>query len=237
MYKQHCENLIEIEGAISLVQADLRRYISLGKDNFAYKYTKILSYLITCWTEVRILKLSYECNAFNPSESEIESIITSGTLENKWISALNISISKAYDINLGPDIENQLTFTARARYKELKALIETDLAPSIEIRNRIAHGQWKVAFTSDLKSISSPLTGKLRTENIVTLQLKKKLLVGLASLIHDLAVSSLTFERDFDKNYRVIEENKRNLHKRDYNTYKANMIAKYQRGLAKRNNL
>ena len=58
--------------------------------------------------------------------------------------------------------------------------------------------------------------------------------MGLAFLIHDLAVSPPTFERDFDKNYRLVEENKRNLHKRTYNDYRTKMIAKYQRGLAKR---
>ena len=128
-----------------------------------------------------------------------------------------------------------MQFTARVRYNELKNLISSDLLPSIEIRNRIAHGQWKIAFTNNLRNTSSPLTGQLRLENIVLLQLKKKLLIGLSSLIHDLAVSPLTFERDFDKNYKLIEQNKRNLHKRDFCLYKQKMIDKYQRGIVKRN--
>jgi len=235
MYKQHCENIGEIEGAIKLVEQDLRRYISIRQDKHVYKYTKLLSYLITCWTEVRILKLAYERNGFVTSDKDL--IIAAGTLNDKWITALDISICKAYVINRNLDIATQLPFTARIRYNELKNLIASDLLTSIELRNRIAHGQWKFAFTNDIGNISTLLTGELRQENIVKLQLKKKLLIGIASLIHDLAVSPSTFERDFDKNYRQIEQNKRNLHKRDYESYKQNMIDKYERGKTLRNSV
>ena len=56
----------------------------------------------------------------------------------------------------------------------------------------------------------------------------------MALIINDLAVSPPTFERDFDQNYIIISQNKTNLHKRNYNNYKLNMVAKYQRGLQKR---
>jgi hypothetical protein len=233
MYKEHCENLREIEGAINLIQLDLRRYIATEQDGNVYKYTKLLSYLITCWTEVRILKLLYEKNAF--TSADIESIILAGTLKDKWIMALNFAFAKAYTINRSDDIAAQLDFTAKSYYNEIKSLIINDLLPATEIRNRIAHGQWKYAFTNDLKSISPNLTGELRRENIVTLQLKMNLLKGLGVLIHDLAVSPLTFKRDFDKTYRLIEQNKRNLHKRHFGVYQQKMIAKYRRGLYRRN--
>lgn len=231
-YKQHCENLGEIEAAIRTIELDLRRYISTQQNNNVFIYTKILSHLITCWAEVRILKLIYENNAF--SNAEIDKILSSSTLEFKWQNALDIAISKAYNLNNTQNISSKLGTTPRFRYEEMSNLIKLDLLPSIELRNRIAHGQWKIAFQSDLKSISTKLTGQLRLENIVALQLKKKLLVGLAQTIHDLAVSPLTFERDFDKNFRLIEENKRNLHKRDYQVYKQKMIDKYNRGVLKR---
>jgi hypothetical protein len=232
MYLKHCVNLREIEGAIKLVESDLRRYISTEQEGKVYKYTKILSYLVTCWSEVRILKLTYEDNAF--TANEITSIINSSTLADKWKKALKIAISKAYNVNQITDFVSQLPFTPKSRYLEIHHLIESDLLPSIELRNRIAHGQWKYAFTNDLKNTNTQLTGKLRQENIVNLQLKRKLLTGLSFLIHDLIISEATFDRDFDKNYRLIEENKRNLHKRDYTSYKTKMVEKYQRGVIKK---
>lgn len=231
-YKHHCQNLSEIQAAITIIELDLRRYISTQQEKNVFIYTKILSYLITCWAEVRILKLTYENKAF--TQSEIDEILSSKTLELKWQNALDIAISKAYGLNNRNNISSKLATTPRFRHNEMSELIKSDLLPSIELRNRIAHGQWKIAFQIDLKNISTKLTGELRKENIVALQLKKKSLIGLAQTIHDLAVSPSTFERDFDKNYRLIEENKRNLHKRDYQNYVMKMVDKYNRGTIKR---
>ncbi|MGE6574211.1 hypothetical protein ACQKFM_04795 [Paenibacillus xylanexedens] len=235
MYKKHCKNLRELENAIKLIQRDLRRYISTEQNSNEYSYTKILSYLVTCWAEVRILKVAFEQNAYN--QKEISEILNASTLEDKWITALNISFCKAYRIRYTNDcdvIESKLPFTDSSRYSALLSLIKNDLVESIEVRNRIAHGQWLFAFTNDLKNFPQELTTKLRVENIVKLQLKMNLFKNLAKLIHDLAVSPKTFIRDFDDNYKNIEQQKKNLHKRDYNKYKQHMILKYQRGLAKR---
>lgn len=235
MYKHHCANLKILEDSIKLIQIDLRRYISRQDNNNVYIYTKILSYLVTCWAEVRILKLAYEPNAFEDHEKK--DIIGGSTLENKWISALNISVCKAYNIKYTEDssiIAGKLKFTPKIRYNELLSLIKVDLAVSIEERNRIAHGQWLIAFTNDLTKISSDITGRLRNENIVKLQLKIKLFKSLAQIINDLAVSPTTFERDFDMNYAKIEQQKNNLHNRSYDDYKNKMVQKYQRGIESR---
>lgn len=233
MYQNHCSNLREVENGINVIERDLRHSISTGNVNNEITHTRILSHLITCWAEVRVHKLIYEDQAF--SNSEIAQIIAHGvTLENKWIKALNISYVKAHNLNLLTPIETQLFGEDLRRYSEIKKLINNDLLSSIQVRNRIAHGQWKIAFSSSLKSVSNDLTTRISQENIVSLQLKRNLLDGLARLIHDLAVSPPTFIRDFNRNFNFIEENKRNLHKRSYTNYKLKMVQKYQRGQLKK---
>jgi len=113
-------------------------------------------------------------------------------------------------------------------------LISNDLLESNQLRNRISHGQWSYAFNNDLLGINESLTRQLRQENIVKLQLRLKMFISLAQIIHDLAVSKPTFERDFDRNYRKIEDQKRNFHSRDYDDYKNKMILKRERGIEKR---
>ncbi len=237
MYVEHCQNLLEVENGIKRVELDLRHYISVEDSKNEYTYTKILSQLITCWTEVRILKLIYEDRAF--TQAEIDLIIPTrparpATLEDKWKNAMKIAISKAYGLNINLDIESQLYGDILISYRDITKLISEDLVPSIEIRNRIAHGQWKIAFTGSLRSISTDLTAKIFAENIVSLQMKQNILTGLALLIHDLAVSPPTFERDFRTNYNKIKSNKENLHKRSYIDYKRIMVEKYKRGQIKK---
>lgn len=156
--------------------------------------------------EVKVLKVIYEYNAF--TDSEIGTILNA-TLQDKWVLALNFAICKAYGvpvINESEVIKSRLSFTSRLRYLELLRIIKEIFTKSIEVRNRLAHGQWEYAFTNDLKNISSAITGRLKTERIINLQLNIKLFKSLAELINSLAVSPLTFERDFDLHYSRIEQ-------------------------------
>lgn len=234
-YKYHNENLGQIDKAISLVQRDLKNYISKQDEERVYTYTKLFSYLVICWVEVKLLKLVYEDKAF--SQDEINIILSSSTLDEKWISALNVSICKANGIKLLKDkdsISSKHTFTEKAKYEELYRIIKEELLPSAQVRNRIAHGQWKFALTNDLKSLSQEITKELRMENIVSLQSKLTLIKSMSSIIHDLAVSPTTYNRDFDKNYSIIQ-NKLKLSKtRTYNSYKKYMIDKFKKGKVKR---
>lgn len=247
MYKKWCENVSTLEDAIEQIQRDLRLSISQENNTNIYTYTKLLSYLIVCWSEARVMKLIYEpeftysnrVGTFTKRKSyidtEIQEIYSSSTLKDKWIKALQIAISKHHNVPRDTNFPNNLPFTSRVRYLEIEDLISNKLLTSIELRNRIAHGQWKHAFTNDLRNVSQPHTTALRTENIVTLQLDYKIFKILAQLVHDIASSPATFDRDFDKNYKILEQNKLNLHNRDYNTYKNKLIEKYNRGKLRRN--
>jgi len=246
MYNKWCENVSTLDDAIEQVQRDLRLAISKTDSGKTYNYTKLLSYLVVCWCEARIMKLIHEPaitittkrGIINKPKSfeqaEIDQIISSSTLKDKWLTALQIAISKAYNVTIDANFPNSLSFTPRSRYLEIEELISDELLPSIELRNRIAHGQWKQAFTNDLRAFSQAHTTALRTENIVELQLNFAMFKAIGQLIHDLASSRVTFERDFDNNYRVVEQNKLNLHNRDYRTYCQKLLDKYERGVQRR---
>ena len=229
-YFYHCENLKMIDKAIQTLQRTLRQYIAIDDEKNVYIYTKILSHLINSWVDVRILKLIYEFNAFN--ESEINSLISCKILKDKWLLALDFAFIKAYKISNIKNIDNPtVPYTARIMRKSLVDIISDDLLESTQVRNRIAHGQWKYAFNNELTKINENIMRILKEENIIKLQLKLKMFKSLSQIIHDLAVSKPTFERDFDNNYRIIEEQKRNFHNRRYDDYKYKMIQKKQKGL------
>jgi len=233
LYEMHCENLRMIQKAIEIVQRDLRNYISTDKKREVDAYTRLLSHLVNMWSEIRLLKLVHERSVF--SDLERDQILSIDNLKERWHEALDKSLRKAYGISPSNPIKTtNISATARFRYEALETIIEQDLLESSQVRNRIAHGQWKYAFNDDYTNLNPDLTLKIQQENIVKLQMRKKLFEGLSQLVHDLALSRPTFERDFDKNFRLVEEQQRNLHKRNYDKYVVNMIAKYQRGKAKK---
>jgi hypothetical protein len=221
-----------IERAITSVQRTLRGYIRKDETENIYIYTKILSHLINSWAEIRILKIVYEKHAY--SNPEKNRILNAGNAKDRWETALRIAFSKAYNIP-EKNIDNIATpFTRRICYNTLLKLINEDLLSSNQLRNRIAHGQWAYAFNEELTAFQDDLTAKLRQENIVQLQLKYKMFMSLAQIIHDLAVSKPAFERDFDRHYRKVEGQKTNFHNRNYSDYRDMMISKRQKYLQHR---
>lgn len=221
-----------LEKAITTVQRTLRNYISANERVNVDIYTKILSHLINSWAEVRVLKLVYESRAFNDQQKK--DILACGGARERWQKALDFAFCKAFNVNQSNIDSPIVDYTARSRRLALLDIINEDLLESNQLRNRIAHGQWKYAFSEDLLSVNGALTHRLRKENIVKLQMKLAMFKSLAQIIHDLAVSKPTFERDFDVNYRRIENQKRNFHNRKYEDYKQKMLVKRRRGLARR---
>ena len=231
LYKQHCENLRELEQAIEIVERNLRQAISLNLLQQVFVYTKILSHLVNTWAEVRLMKLVYECGAF--SDSEKMKIVGRKELEQKWVEALNKAFCKAFNVSAPSKINKQTTvpFTAKSQREALLSIIKNDLLDSCSIRNRIAHGQWVFAFNTELTAVNEELTKKLAGENILKLQFRHAMFKSLVQIIHDLAVSKATFQRDFDRNYKIIEEQRRNSQLTDYEIYKQKMIARKTKGL------
>jgi hypothetical protein len=85
------------------------------------------------------------------------------------------------------------------RYCTLTELINNDLKPYIELRNRIAHGQWAVAFNISSTDTNQKITQKAWTLSKKDLILLKAFIENLPKLLKQLIVSKRTFERDYDR--------------------------------------
>lgn len=234
MFSKHCENLREIEKAIKLIERNINNSIRRNNELGERVYTKILSFLVVSWLDVRILKLIYEKVDYNNKysqnifdDNEIRIVIKNKSLIDRWKVSLNFAMKKAYSVKLDKKNisiqETKLNKTAIIRYKEIIKILDNDINPAITLRNKVAHGQFLHAFNNDLESFSQDNTTQLRLENIVTLQLKRQLFTNIAKLIHDLVVSKPTYERDFDKHFEKIESIRSNIHKRDYNKHRNNL--------------
>lgn len=249
-YQAYVENLRIIDYSIQKISLDLRRSISEKDRSGEISYTKLLSYLIACWAEVRILKLISEPNGF--SALDIQNILQTKNAKERWVQSLQIAFANAYSLNknnISVDLQrlnnsslliDNLRFD---RYDKLKKIINKDLLTSVEIRNKIAHGEWRYAFDIGSRSISLKHTRRVNRENIVILQIRKKIFETLAELIHFLNVSppakisnggNNAYEKFFTKHYEKLVHLNSTLEKKSYVIYKTNMIEKYIRGLRKK---
>jgi len=252
LYKYHQENVLAIEEGLGFVMGNIRHGIikehiakSIVEIKKAKRYvliqSRILSGLIVSWSEQIIKRLFYEPNAF--SDVQIQKLHELN-LQQKWEFALKVAFCKAYNVGNpsaaplfnGIDIENQtnVSRTARDRYKHTMDLINDELLPAINIRNKVQHGEWIKAFSPPNSLFFSPnLTGEINRENIIILQTKINQFQAIYQLIHDLAAgnSATTFERDFDRNYKRIESNRHLLRIKTVEKYKQDIIGRYERGV------
>jgi hypothetical protein len=258
------ENALAVERAIKLTETEIKELIKKQgiKPDLAEKEnieqiidlkTNILSGLIIIWSESLIKWLLYEHGAFETEQ--INSLLDRVNSE-QWIGAITCAFWKAFSNQpYNPNSptqrkrniinSNDISIKDKERFIKLYDLIEEKLIPSIVVRNKIQHGEWKYSYkkndTNNNIEFDSFISQNVRKENVLTLKLKRKQLKAIYQIIYDLAVfkNSGNFKIDntktpflfyFNKRYKQILANQVELDQADYNIYKSKLIESTIRG-------
>ncbi|MFA6188791.1 MAG: hypothetical protein WC680_05885 [Sulfuricurvum sp.] len=232
MYKYHVANMHSIEIAIDQTALSARQSIADENNKAIRSFVSLYAFLIGAWAENRLKKLLYEKDAFSPTERK--TILVQNTQLDQWNKILEVSYRKHYKLPKAQITGMTIPLTAFARYQILLDTLNTDLQDVIEIRNKLAHGQWIYPFTNDGLKVETNKYNTLQNANLLALQFQWSLIKNLSNVIHDLVVSLQTFDRDFDKNFKLITNTRINLKKRSYQQYASQLIAKRRNGILKR---
>lgn len=266
-FQSHQKNIKAIEFGLNLIQENIRKtYIDeynwinhLPVDSKKVEYVKesrtaylrILTGLIVSWSEELLKRLIHESNAFKPLQ-----ILRFHELKDsrqKWTLILKLSFCNQfikfdqndplYENIKKPEDHTKINRSIRAKYKDVNNLIENEIFPSIDLRNKVQHGEWKIAFTPPVSiSTDQQLTTAIHIQNIRTLQTRINDITAIYQMIKDLATFSQSktfklnnktspFEHFFDKNYERIEANRNNLKALNEAEYRDNLIRQYLRGI------
>ena len=224
LYKYHVANLRSIEIAIKNVALSTRRAIAEENQYATDSFIRLYSFLLGAWAETRLNKLLFEPNGFLDAERQL--ILSPPTQLENWQKAVEIAFRKQYKVPSAQLIESTLPFTAFARYSVISDILDKDLRSVIEIRNKLAHGQWIYPLNSNGIDVEADKFKLLKFENLPSLQYKLSLISSIADIIHDLIISVATFERDFDSHYKQITTTRNNLKNRKYSEYANKLIVK-----------
>lgn len=232
LYQFHVANLQEVDRAMDKIARSLRAFVSQGDGTSVSEFMRLYALLLGAWAECRLRKLIFEPQSFDDGERKI--IQGESTQLKQWQKAVELAFRRQYKIPKAPLNANVLPHSAYSRYETLSNMLINDLGSIIELRNKLAHGQWVYPLNSDGNDVAQEQMDALRVENLLSLQFKKILLESLSSAIHDLVVSKPTFERDFDDHLRKVVETQRNLKNRDYEKWANSMRDKHERGKVKK---
>lgn len=233
IYMQHVANLREIELAIShagrLARAEIA---SKDPQQSLRSLLRLYSFLVGSWAETRLRKLLHE--EFGFSDSEREKIEKKSSQLEQWQETVDLAFRKHHSVKKAPLDERSLGVAHAARRAALQDVLSNELRILIEIRNKLAHGQWVYPFNSDGTAVESDKYRLINQENLQSLQFKFALAGHLADAVHDLVVSPQTFERDFEDHFRKLFQVRTNLVTKDYSEYEAGLVSSRERARAAR---
>ncbi|MFV1666186.1 hypothetical protein VWX97_08195 [Phaeobacter sp. JH18-32] len=231
LYQAHVKNLRAIGVAFERLRLELNECLARGDDKTADALLKTAMLLLGAWAENRLRKVLFEPNGFSSAEREL--VEASGAQIDCWNKAIELGFRRRFGIP-SADLATALDVTPRAHYLSLLDVVERELRPIIEVRNKLAHGQWARTLNNSNDDFSSATMALINGENAHSIKCKRRMLESLALLLHDLVAGNHAFSRDFDKHFRNLEHARCEITTRSYSNWLASMRAKYSRGQAKR---
>ena len=233
LYKQHVANLRELEAALGNV-ARLARVAIAQRDpqRGLRSLLRLYAFLLGAWAECRLKKLLHEELGFD--DPERNAVAAKGTQLEQWQAAVDAAFRKHYKLPIADLSARTLGVTPAARRDALLGFLDSELRIIIEIRNKLAHGQWIYPFNSEGTMVEQDKYKLINKENLLSLEFKYAMLGHLADAVHDLVVSPRTFERDFDSHFKHLSQVQMNLQRRDYAKYEQSLVNSRQRARAAR---
>jgi hypothetical protein len=150
----------------------------------------------------------------------------------QWHETVDVAFRKHFKLPNAALTARTLGVAAAARRDALVNVLDSELKIIIEIRNKLAHGQWIYPFNSDGTLVEQDKYKLINKENLLSLEFKLAMLGHLAGAVHDLVVSPRTFERDFDTHFKYLFQVQMNLERRDYAKYEQFLMNSRKRARA-----
>jgi len=195
--KAHLQNLNTIRQSTRIIDRELNLAIRSKNDFKEQMYIRLLLFLWLTWAECKLNSLLTVPPQI--SDDDRKFIKNARSEVDRWFLLLDLYIRRRFldgdeqkpldDLNLDAKTFN--------RYSTIRKMIER-VGFYIEIRNRLAHGQWSIALNSNRTAKNPQITQSIWSITKTDIIVLKRHLIVLAAIIHDLISSKKAFEQTFD---------------------------------------
>lgn len=228
LYKAHVANLRELDIALKNTARLARAEIASRDPQKSLRtLLRMHAFLIGAWAESRLCKLLHE--EFGFDEVERMTVLGKKTQLEQWQCTVDLAFRKHRNVRSAPLDARSLGVDYAARRDALLDVLDKELRIIIEIRNKLAHGQWIYPLNNQGTATESDKYQLINKENLQSLQFKRALIEHLANAVHDLVVSPTAFKRDFESHFAKLLQVRTNLITKDYEKYEAKLVELRQR--------
>src|ERR1039458_8492551 len=200
----HAKNRSKLSSAITHLEIALNTAIRGNHKEQEHALVRVVAILRIAWMESSFSCILHSQNVL--SDKQVIFIRSYPSEIMKWHGLCEFLFRLQYlggkqkqlnRVNLGV-----ATFT---RYTLLRETLDKHIVRFIEIRNKLAHGQWHVAFTNDGTDKNPDMTANVWTLSKKELLLMKSITEATVRLFGMLLVGTKQFESDFDRVFGKID--------------------------------
>lgn len=197
--------------------------------------TRLYIFLLCSWLEVRLKKILYEGSSVAFTEEERNIILSSKTMGEKWRRCLNISVCKSYGFTFEARQNNYIDYFVKESeeqiyYDKVQTYLK-DIEQAITIRNRLAHGQWKIQLNGKEKELANKEVLQFFEiyDNIQKLDLLYNIYKIIAEIISTYVVykdkvTTDNFKKGINKKICKIENYQKRIEKSDFTKYYSKFV-------------
>ncbi|MFK5976836.1 MAG: hypothetical protein QM493_10035 [Sulfurovum sp.] len=218
MFNHQSSNVQELRKAINFLIKDIHEAKRKHRLYDVEIKTKLLAMTYSAWSEAQFIQIIYTPDAL--TSEQLNSLLNDSGIFNRWKELLNYLFDKVEKFNKNKskekieelkqnfhnnELDNKIkecNFYYKDKSIKQKNTIIKYLENYIEkqsmIRNKIAHGQWKIALDKGNKYKINALTKQLESLNVFSIRKEFKVHTILGKIIRDLIQSPY---KSFDKNY------------------------------------
>ena len=191
IFQAQTRNVRSLNQAITQINRAINHSLRASDTTSANVQTKILALVFSAWAEARFSKLIHTPYGFKLNEiRQIKIIQKRYGLEQGWEKCLQLALRKVSPVSKGSEIPNKRQAISR--------IIKTYIIEPSLLRNKIAHGQWRVALNRDNDAENPEFTAKLEKLDVIAVTIWLKSYEFLARIIEDLIESpTRAFRRDY----------------------------------------
>lgn len=179
IYRASVENLRELNKQRTSIKRLFNEAVEKNNQTGLHVLTKLYALLYSSFAELSFLKVIHTPYGF--SEPEITQICNERNLDQKWKKCIELAFRKIENTTNAGEIQN--------KKKTLLNHIEKYITEPSQLRNKIAHGQWKIALNNDNTDINPNTTQRINDLDFVKVDILFLVYQKIGQAIEDLIES------------------------------------------------
>jgi len=204
IFRAQTTNVRELQSAWAQINRQLNSCILTKNVVGVEVNTKLLALVYCAFSEALFSKLLHTPHGLALAQiSQIKSAVDSNGIKSGWQKCAELGMQRVQS--------NKSSHSQNVR-KKLSELIDRFIFDPSLVRNKLAHGQWRIALNRENSALNLELSKEIEACNVVELYRRKHALDKLAAILEDIIESpNRTHHRDYWVHLTALEEEQRKM--------------------------